>query len=235
MIPTLQCLTAQVRFNYSRNRVLSGRIPLDLFQYDRALRAHLETHLNTFDSREIAEDDARPAAVALTVCRDESRPAVVVTRRSASLRAHSRQWALPGGRRDEGETATETALRELHEEVGLLVESGDILGILDDYATRSGYVITPVVVWADVDWRDLEPNPDEVEFARPFHFEELARGDSPVLQEIAQSDREVLSMRFHDDAIYAPTGAMLYQFREVAMFGRHTRVAHFEQPLFAWR
>lgn len=177
----------------------------------------------------------RAAAVTLTVCRDESRSAVVVTRRSASLRAHSRQWALPGGRCDQGETAIEGALRELHEEVGLPAGPDDVLGVLDDYATRSGYMITPVVVWTDKDWRKLTPNPDEVELIKPFSFKELARTDSPNLQKIEESDGEVLSMNFHDDCIYAPTGAMLYQFREVAMFGRQTRVAHFDQPLFAWR
>ena len=158
-----------------------------------------------------------------------------VTRRSASLRAHSRQWALPGGRRDPGETATEGALRELHEEVGLRLGEDDVLGLLDDYATRSGYVITPVVVWADRDWRELSPNPEEVDFVRHFSFRELARRDSPILQKISESDGTVLSMHFHDDAIYAPTGAVLYQFREVALFGRHTRVSHFDQPVFAWK
>ncbi|WP_439101309.1 NUDIX hydrolase [Congregibacter sp.] len=183
----------------------------------------------------MALERRRAAAVTLTVCRDEGRSAVVVTRRSASLRAHSRQWALPGGRHDQGESAIEAALRELHEEVGLRAGPADVLGTLDDYATRSGYVITPVVVWTDKDWRELTPNPDEVDLVKPFSFKELARRDSPNLQSIEESDGQVLSMNFHDDRIYAPTGALLYQFREVAMFGRHTRVAHFDQPLFAWR
>ncbi|WOJ97332.1 CoA pyrophosphatase [Congregibacter brevis] len=191
--------------------------------------------MNTFVHRKMALERRRSAAVTLTVCRDDTRSAIVVTRRSASLRAHSRQWALPGGRRDQGETAIEGALRELHEEVGLIATPDDVLGVLDDYATRSGYVITPVVVWTDKDWRELTPNPDEVELVKPFSFKELAREDSPNLQKIEESDGEVLSMNFHDDCIYAPTGAMLYQFREVAMFGRHTRVAHFDQPMFAWR
>ncbi|KGE04633.1 NUDIX hydrolase [Pseudohaliea rubra] len=210
-------------------------IPLDLFRYSSALRTVLEKHLEPFEPRVIAAGGRRAAAVCLTVCRDGDKPAIIVTRRSATLRAHSRQWALPGGRRDQGESAIEGALRELHEEVGLFAGGDAVLGVLDDYATRSGYVITPVVVWGDCDWRDLTPNPAEVDFLRPFPFRELARPDSPVLQRIAESDGEVLSMNFHDDVIYSPTGAMLYQFREVALFGRHTRVAHFEQPLFAWR
>ena len=216
-------------------RSRAGGSILDLFHHSADLRAVLERHLEPFERRAIATAGRRAAAVCLTVCRDGDRPAIVVTRRSASLRAHSRQWALPGGRRDQGESAIEGALRELHEEVGLSAGAADVLGVLDDYATRSGYLITPVVVWGDCDWQDLTPNPGEVDFLRPFSFRELARRDSPVLQRIAESDGEVLSMRFHDDVIYAPTGAMLYQFREVALFGRQTRVAHFEQPLFAWR
>jgi 8-oxo-dGTP pyrophosphatase MutT (NUDIX family) len=208
---------------------------MNLHHHSHKLRAYLERNLATFQRRGIASEGRRPAAVALTVCRDDTRAAIIVNRRSASLRAHSRQWALPGGRRDRGETAIDGALRELHEEMGLLAEPGDVIGMLDDYGTRSGYVITPVVVWADVDWRDLSPNPDEVDIVRPFPLRELARTDSPVLQKIEESDREVLSMNFHSDVIYAPTGAMLYQFREVAMSGRHTRVAHFEQPVFAWQ
>lgn len=208
---------------------------MDLFNHNAQLRAHLQRHLHSFDRREIPRERRRAASVCLTVCREEARPAIAVTRRSASLRAHSRQWALPGGRRDQGETALQAALRELEEEVGLRATPDHVIGILDDYATRSGYVITPVVLWTDVDIKELVPNADEVELVMPFPFRELARADSPVLQQIEQSDSDVLSMNFHGDRIYAPTGAMLYQFREVAMFGRHTRVAHFEQPLFAWK
>lgn len=160
---------------------------------------------------------------------------MIVTRRSPRLKEHSGQWAMPGGRVDEGETATEAALRELHEEINLELAEEHILGCLDDYVTRSGYVITPVVVWADVVEQELRPNPDEVASIHPFTFSELAREDSPNLERIPQSDRQVLSMNYLDDVIYAPTAAMLYQFREVAIRGLGTRVLHYDQPLFAWR
>src|SRR3984885_2095262 len=70
--------------------------------------------------------------------------ALLLTRRAADLRAHGSQWALPGGRCDAGETPAQAALRELHEEVGLGLAPDAILGVLDDYPTRSGYLITPV-------------------------------------------------------------------------------------------
>ena len=81
--------------------------------------------------------------------------ALLLTRRAAGLRAHRGQWALPGGRCDSGETPVEAALRELHEELGLALGPEAVLGLLDDYPTRSGYLITPVVVWAAAGGRDL--------------------------------------------------------------------------------
>jgi 8-oxo-dGTP pyrophosphatase MutT (NUDIX family) len=142
---------------------------------------------------------------------------------------------MPGGRIDAGETPVEAALRELHEEVNLSLSEDAVLGTLDDYVTRSGFVITPVVVWTDIEDINLHPNPDEVASIHAFTFSELTRDDSPNLEEIPESDRQVLSMNYLDDRIYAPTAAMLYQFREVALKGVQTRVAHFDQPVFAWR
>ena len=80
------------------------------------------------------------------------------------MNRHAAQWALPGGRVDPGETAEQTALRELDEELGVRLPPDAVLGRLDDYATRSGYVITPVVVWGGAGL-ELRPNPDEVAHA----------------------------------------------------------------------
>jgi len=162
------------------------------------------------------------------------RPALILTRRSKTLRNHAGQWALPGGRIDAGETPEQTALRELAEEVGLQLDPAAVLGRLDTFVTRSGYAITPVVVWAG-EARTLAPNPDEVASIHRIPVAEFLRTDAPILETISQSPHPVLKMPVGDNWIAAPTAAMLYQFREVCVLGRDTRVAHFEQPLFAWK
>ncbi len=161
--------------------------------------------------------------------------AFLLCRRSARLKDHPHQWALPGGRIDPGETPEITALRELDEELGLHLPSSSILGLLDDYPTRSGYVITPVVVWGG-GVVELNPSADEVAHAYRIGLTELQREDSPRFVMIPESDRPVVQVPLSGDLIHAPTGAVLLQFRWVALDGRiGERVDHFEQPVFAWR
>ena len=157
----------------------------------------------------------------------------VLCRRSAGLNSHASQWALPGGRIDAGESAIEAALRETDEEVGVVLDESHVLGVLDDYATRSGYVMTPVVVWGgDV---ELRPNPSEVLAAYRIGLHELTRDDSPRFISIPESDRPVVQVPLGGDLIHAPTGAVLVQFRWVGLDGRSdARVVDFEQPVFAW-
>lgn len=159
--------------------------------------------------------------------------ALLLTRRAAGMRKHAGQWALPGGRIDAGESPEQAALRELHEELGLSLDAASVLGRLDDYTTRSGFVITPVVLWAD-GAHDLLPNADEVHSVHRIPASELLRNDAPILNRIPQSPNPVLRMPVGDGWIAAPTAAVLYQFRELCLLGRPTRVAHFEQPVFAW-
>jgi 8-oxo-dGTP pyrophosphatase MutT (NUDIX family) len=160
-------------------------------------------------------------------------PATLLTRRAPRLRAHAGQWALPGGRVDPGERPVDAALRELDEELGLRLDERAVLGVLDDYPTRSGYVITPFVVWGGAD-PELHPDPAEVLAVHRISFRELCRPDSPRFVDIPESDRPVVQLPIGGDLIHAPTGAVLLQFRRVAIEGVCERVAGYEQPPFAW-
>jgi len=160
--------------------------------------------------------------------------AFILTTRAATLSSHAGQRAYPGGRLDPGENAEQAALRELAEEVGLELEGDSILGRLDDYATRSGFVITPIVVWSERDV-GLVANPGEVDQIHRIPLRELLRADAPLLDTIEESCHPVLRMPIGDDWFAAPSAAIAYQFREVALLGNSTPVAHFEQPRFAWQ
>ena len=173
-------------------------------------------------------------AIALVNAGDSSGgTALLLTLRASGLRAHSSQWALPGGRCDAGETPVEAALRELHEELGLELGEGDVLGMLDDYPTRSGYLITPVVTWA-AESTSLSPNPAEVRSVHRIALTDVEQPDAFDFVTIPQSHRRVIRFRHAGQYIHAPTAALIYQFREV-LAGRATRVAELEQPVFAWK
>lgn len=158
--------------------------------------------------------------------------AILLTRRGARLSSHTNQWALPGGRIDDGETPMEAAMREIEEEIGMTMTIADCLGALDDYPTRSGYVISPFVFWAPSD-AEPEPNPDEVASVHRVSISELSR--EPRFVSIPESERPVIQVPVGGDLIHAPTGAIIHQFRAVAFDGLDVRVDHYEQPVFAWR
>lgn len=188
----------------------------------------------------LADDDGhvglKRAAVAITVVEHPDGAgelAFVLTRRARTLRSHGGQWALPGGRCDPGETIVEAALREVSEEIGLALGADAVLGVLDDYPTRSGYLMTPVVVWAG-DPRTINPNPAEVASVHFIPLAHVAREDIVSFVTIPESPRQVIRLWIDDDHIHAPTAAVIYQFREV-LAGRDTRVHELEQPVFAWK
>jgi 8-oxo-dGTP pyrophosphatase MutT (NUDIX family) len=227
--------------------------------YDDGLRARLQANLDRHEPRDHALEGRRFAAVALVVVDSDAHdeaglgsrrhdggadlepdpsllggPAVLLTKRPARMNRHAGQWALPGGRVDDGETAEAAVLREVHEELGLPLGPGVVLGRLDDYPTRSGYVIRPFVLWGGA-WPQLNPAPDEVAGVYRVGWRELCWAGPPREISIPESDRPVLQLPFRGRLIHAPTAAVLLQFRLVALEGGDGRVDHYDQPVFAWR
>ncbi len=216
---------------------------------DPSLHDLILRHLRGFAVQRAPHGPQRAAAVALALVEEgqgaaidgltvpaqwSREAALVLTRRALTLNNHAGQWALPGGRIDPGESAEAAALRELAEEVGLHVAASAVLGTLDDFVTRSGFVITPVVVWAGT-VATLTPNPAEVASVHRIPIAEFMRADAPLLEPSDAPGRQILRMPVGRSWIAAPTAAVLYQFRELCIAGRPTRVAHFDQPVFARR
>jgi 8-oxo-dGTP pyrophosphatase MutT (NUDIX family) len=223
--------------------------PSEHLRCDDSLKEHIRRNLGAFELRRADPGAHRVAAVAVAVAEEgegarldgiaapdtwSRDAALILTRRALTLRNHPDQWALPGGRVDVGESAEQAALRELVEEVGLDLAPSAVLGRLDDFITRSGFVITPVVVWAGPA-RALVANPAEVASIHRIPVREFMRPDAPWLDREGEGEEPVLRMPAGNTWIAAPTAAVLYQFRELCIAGRPTRVAHFEQPLFARR
>ena len=214
---------------------------------NQALQDVIRANLEKSERIRLNSDNLRQAAVAVTivsysglgdisgllpVAADDA--ALILTRRSLHLKNHAGQWALPGGSIDTGESPEQTAIRELSEEVGLFLPDKNILGCLDDFVTRSGFLITPVIIWGG-GAVDLKPDPAEVASIHRIPCRELLRDDAPVLEKTDDPKHPILFMPIGTSWIATPTAAILYQFREVALKGCQTRVAHFEQPYFAWK
>lgn len=199
----------------------------------KSFEAQVRSRMAGFAHRELPVTDLRSAAVCVAIAVQAGEPVVWLEERAATLRSHAGQFALPGGRIDAGETAEQAALRELGEELGVHAGPEQIVGRLDDFATRSGFVISPFVVWIGQLQSPPQCSPDEVARLHVITLPELDA--EPWFADLPDVDGPVFQWPYHGDPIHAPTAAILHQFREIVLHERHTRVAHFEQPRFAWK
>ncbi len=112
----------------------------------------------------------RPAAVLIGVT-DRPEPGLLLTHRPMEMRQHAGQVAFPGGKLDDGEDAVAAALRETHEELGIVPAEISVIGTSDLFVTGSGYEITPVLGLMRPDL-PITPNPEEVSgwFEAPLRY-----------------------------------------------------------------
>lgn len=169
--------------------------------------------------------------MAIVVLDMHGQPAVPIFQRTSDMSRHAGQMALPGGRLHEGEDAETCAIRELHEELGLAVGPDDIAGLLDDFDTRSGFTITPVVIYSGAAAAILQPSKFEVAQLFVIPLEELRS----AVSQASHGQSSDFSLQLEQVQVFAPTAAILYQFSEVALDGRSARVADFYQPPFTHR
>ena len=153
-----------------------------------------------------------PASVLVPIVAREHGLTVLLTQRSEHLTDHGGQISFPGGRREESDASpVETALRETEEEVGLDRRHAEVLGILPDYFTGTGYKVTPVVAIVQPPF-EVNADPEEVAevFEVPLAF--LMDGAHHQLRDVELPNgtrRTFYSMPYQRYFIWGATAGML--------------------------
>ncbi len=199
-----------------------------------ALRTRIEGHLAGFERVAIETEGRRRAAVAIVLAPTPAGPAFLLTRRALHMRRGAGNYALPGGNVDAGEDAVDAARRETDEELGVKLSREAALGLLDDFVTLGGHVVTPVVFWTP-EPVSLVPNPEEVHAAWHIPLADLDHPRAPRRVRNPAGGPAILRMFAQGSWVNPPTAAWLYQFREVCLHGRPCRTDGIGQPSWTAR
>lgn len=185
--------------------------------FDRSFSERVRRALSSYEPKRTEIGGLRSASVLLALFASEvpRAPALWLLRRPDGSSAHSGQVALPGGKPEPSDTGPlATALREAHEEIGLPPSYVEVLGVLDDLPTITGFLITPFVGWVD---RPFTPMPHAGEVARVFSAPLAAFAEEPTSVSVpwGSSERRVLSYEVEGEIVWGATAAILRHFVEV--------------------
>lgn len=159
----------------------------------------------------------RPAAVLVPLVDRGDGMSVLLTQRTPHLTAHAGQISFPGGRIEDGDAdATEAALRETEEEVGLAREHVRVVGRLDTYVTGTGFEITPVVGIVKTPFT-LTIDPFEVAevFEVPLSFVLDRKNHRRTTRDFENRTRVFFVLPYEGRIIWGATAGMLVNLAEV--------------------
>ena len=164
-----------------------------------------------------AQGDAIAAAVLVPIVNRATGPTLLLTQRTAHLADHAGQVSFPGGRAEpEDADRIDTALREAAEEIGLAPCQVEVLGLLPEYWTITGYRVTPVVGWVEP---PLSLTLDSYEVAEAFEVP-LEFLMDPASHEQRSYDyqgrrRSCFAMPYDGRLIWGATAAMIVNLHRV--------------------
>ncbi len=221
-------------FDPLRAEIIDAPTALPVLPSDRLLPAHIRSRFAqplawqpefAGDSFRVRAGIPRPASVLIPIIQRPGELQILLTQRTAHMRSHAGQIAFPGGRRDASdESAIATALREAHEEVGLHADHIEVLGVLPEYLTGTGFRITPVVALVTPPF-ELKLQADEVDeaFEVPLSFLMNPRHHQQRRVTSEHGERSFYAMPFRMKAASEETTAAQNQVLTEAQIAMATR------------
>jgi 8-oxo-dGTP pyrophosphatase MutT (NUDIX family) len=152
-----------------------------------------------------------PASVLVPLVQRPTGLTVLLTQRTAHLTDHAGQISFPGGRAEDYDTdAIDTALRESEEEIGLARQHVDVLGVLPNYLTGTGYCVTPVVALLQPPF-EVAADPGEVAaiFEVPLAFLMDGANHQRLSVDLPGGRRSFYAMPYEGYYIWGATAGML--------------------------